>query len=143
GSDEGTSYYESSGNTWVPFPIEGNNHGTRSGRLKMETWFSPIRPGDNRVLIVSNPESVDFGPTEVAQVTTRSVTVANIGTSPMTVSNVVITGAGAPAFRYDSAKLDGITIAPGERRVIDLQFLPSREGGASATLSVEGLLSVS
>lgn len=142
GGDIGTSYLRSSDDTWIPFPVEGNSGGTRSGRLKMETWFSPIRPGDSRVLIAADPERVEFGSTEIGQVKSSSVMIANIGTTPMTIEDLTISGPDATSFGVDPAALSGEVIAPGERISIPLSHTPQREGVETATLNVNGLVSV-
>ena len=140
--DAGTSYLRSSDNTWAPFPIAGNNGGSRSGRLKMETWYSPIRPGDSRVLIAGSPQAVDFGSAEVGQPKSGSVTIANIGTTPMTIDDLVISGPDAAAFGVDGSSIVGESIVPGQRITIPLIYTPQREGSATATLNVNGLVSV-
>ena len=140
--DAGTSYLRTSDDTWVPFPVEGDNGGSRSGRLKMETWYSPIRPGDSRVLIASSPQAVDFGTAEVGQPKNGSVTIANIGTTPMTIDDLAISGPDATAFGVDGSSIVGKSLVPGQRITIPLLYTPEREGSANGTLNVNGLVSV-
>lgn len=138
----GTSFYNRSEETWMPFPILGNNNGERAGELKIETWFSPIRPGDNRVLIAGNPTSINFGNTEVGQVATEDLVIVNIGTAPMEIETVALTGADRNAFRFDTAALLGRTLQPGDRLVATVSYRPVDEGSATATLSIAGLITL-
>lgn len=138
---EGTSYRNNEGD-WVPFPHRGNNGGTRSGRLDMQTWYSPIRPGDDRILVASDPVRIDFDPTEVGQMRSAQVTIGNIGTRVMEITDVSITGADPASFRYDTASLVGKTIAPGERITAEVFFTPQSEGAVAAQLNVGGLVTL-
>ena len=140
--NDGTSYLRGADEEWVPFPVEGNNGGMRSGRLKMETLYSPIRPGDNRVLIASEPESILFDPTEVDQRSSKQLVIANIGTRPMDIESVTISGDDRAHFAYDTVDLVGVSIAPGERITADVFYQPGRQGEASALLNINGIVSL-
>ena len=143
GESEGTSYLRRSDQEWIPFPIEGNNGGTRSGRLRMDAVYSRIRPGDTRVLTAIEPDPMTFDPTEIGAVSTRKFRVASIGTAPYTLEEFVISGADLDNFRVvESAQLP-LEIPPGTYREFEAVFLPDEERAHTATLEVKGTITTS
>ena len=135
---DGTSYYNRATEEWAPFPIEGNNGGVRTGRLRMEAWYSKIRPGDNRVLTALSPDPLQFDQTEVSAATKRTFRLASIGTVPFRLDQFTITGAGAGNFEVEEVSGLPLEIAPGTFREFEATFRPTREGNLNATLEIDG-----
>lgn len=135
---DGTSYYNRATEDWAPFPIEGNNGGVRTGRLRMEAWYSKIRPGDNRVLTAIAPDPLQFDPTEVSAERKKTFRLASIGNVPFRLDKFTITGAGASNFEIEEVSGLPLDILPGTFREFEATFRPTGEGDLNATLEIDG-----
>src|SRR5439155_921411 len=81
------------------------------------------------------PTSLNFGAMAVGSPSsTPSVTVASVGTAPLVISSVTITGSNSGDFQI-TAGGGGGTIAEGFGRTISISFTPTASGSRSARLS--------
>ena len=84
---------------------------------------------------VAAPARLAFGSVTVGQQGTRSVTIANMGSAPLSVSGVSLSGPDQARFAVVAGG-GSFTVAPGGARTIELRFSPTAEGSASASLTV-------
>ncbi|UTF54821.1 Ig-like domain-containing protein [Natronosalvus rutilus] len=84
--------------------------------------------------VAVDPGAVDFADTEVGSTASQTVTVTNIGGTPLTVSGVDLAGAGTP---FDVVAGNATTqLATGETHTVTVSFEPTTVGGASDTLRI-------
>ena len=81
-----------------------------------------------------SPVSLDFGTVAVGQSSSKTFTVANVGTQTLQTSNIQITGAQAAAFTSNDA--DWYTLAPGISSTFTVTFKPTAAGPATAQIEV-------
>ena len=139
-SDDGTStsYLQASDSTWQKFPVEGNNGGMRNGQLKMRLLYSALPAGILRAVPRFSPDPLFFDPTEVSGSQTRSLTIRNIGTIPMEVDQMTISGTDGDAFSVAGSTVLPFSILPGASQEVELIFSPDSEGEKRASLDIQG-----
>ena len=140
---EGTTYLRGSDSVWVPFPWEGSNGGVRSGALKLHLLYSSVPGGGRRILGHVNPDPLIFEPIEVNGERLDSLYIASIGTEPLQVDAVEITGPGSKSFALVDSSLFPLTVPPGTGRMIPVRFLPTAEGETQAELQLKGNVTLS
>ncbi|MGE3800661.1 MAG: choice-of-anchor D domain-containing protein [Candidatus Kapaibacterium sp.] len=138
-----TTYLRGSDSTWNSFPWEGNNGGMRKGELEMSLFYSSVPTGARRILANINPNPLQFDSVEVGEVVTDSVFLSSIGTEPLQLNEVAITGANKESFSLADPTLLPLTISPGTGRFVVVNFAPNAEGGQSAELQLKGNVTVS
>jgi chitodextrinase len=65
----------------------------------------------------------------------QTVTITNTGTAPLSIPSVSLAGDNPGEFAIGTA-VSGVTLAPGESRMLDVRFAPTRPGSRSATLVI-------
>jgi hypothetical protein len=75
----------------------------------------------------ASPATVSFGNVNTGSNSTRSVTLANSGSSDVTVSNVSVSGAGFDASGVPS----GLILTPGQTAALAVQFAPASAGSVT------------
>jgi hypothetical protein len=83
-------------------------------------------------LLNSSSTSVVFGSVNVSTNYTQNVTLTNAGNSSVTISNVVVAGAGFNA----SGGVLGLILSPGQTAALTATFDPSAAGSATGTIAV-------
>lgn len=81
------------------------------------------------------PTSVAFGPVEIGQVATRTVTATNCGDRPLRLSAIRIVS-GAPRFVVATVPTSERVLLAGERRTLQVRFEPANEGVRTGVLEV-------
>jgi len=85
----------------------------------------------NRAPFIAGRESVSFGDVGVRTSLTKSATLTNVGTAPLVVSAITITGSQSGDFTTTTAPF---TVEAGQSQQVDVVYTPSVMGAASATL---------
>jgi Abnormal spindle-like microcephaly-assoc'd, ASPM-SPD-2-Hydin len=83
------------------------------------------------VLLNSSVNSLSFGNVDVSTSSTQNVTLTNAGNANVTISQVMVAGAG-----FNSTGANGITLSPGQSTSLTATFAPSASGAASGTITV-------
>ena len=84
-----------------------------------------------------SPTSKNFGAVvEGDSSVAQTFTVSNIGSAPLNVGTISITGAGAAEFAVQNDMCSGQTIAPGGSRTLEVVFSPTSMTAKSATLNI-------
>ncbi len=87
-------------------------------------------------LLVITVSSVNFGTQQInLPSTSHTITIENIGGSPLSQPTFALIGAGAPSFQIGASSC-GATVAANTSCTLALTFLPLSVGAASATLTV-------
>jgi uncharacterized repeat protein (TIGR01451 family) len=104
-----------------------------NGTSGQELWALPLAPE----LFVS-PPSVDFGGRRIGTGPSApsSVQIQNAGTSPLTVTSVVLGGSAPSSFGVSGWVGMPVTLAPGEGLGLSVTFNPASLGPKSATITV-------
>ncbi len=86
--------------------------------------------------VTVSPTSLGFGKVREGQTASRTFTIQNAGTGPLTVSSLMITGAGAAKFKVIGVSAP-FTLAPSTPpTTIQVNYSPTAVGATSAQLSV-------
>jgi P pilus assembly chaperone PapD len=83
-------------------------------------------------LLSASASSLDFGSVLVGSSSSQGVTLTNAGNANVTISNVVVTGAG---FNASGAGVNTI-LAPGQTATLKVTFAPSSMGSAAGTITI-------
>jgi P pilus assembly chaperone PapD len=83
-------------------------------------------------LLTASPNSLDFGSVLVRSSSSQSVTLTNAGSANVTISNVVVTGAG---FNDSGAGANTI-LAPGQTAALNVTFSPSATGSVAGSIAI-------
>jgi len=83
-----------------------------------------------------SPSSIDFESQTTGTTTSRTVTVTNAGTAPLSVYTLGRNGQHVSSFRIGPTTCVNATLAPAASCTVDVQFSPSTKGSLSATLWV-------
>ncbi|MCX7843752.1 MAG: choice-of-anchor D domain-containing protein [Candidatus Bipolaricaulota bacterium] len=87
--------------------------------------------------IAVSPLAHDFGAVRVGQESAPlTVTVRNVGTAPLSVGTVSLTGPHAAEFLVRNDAVSGATIPPGGSRTLEVVFRPVSVGAKTATLRI-------
>ena len=79
-----------------------------------------------------NPSSLTFGSVTIGANSSIQTTVANSGTTSVTISNVSISGAGFGA----SGVSTGLILAPGQSAALSVSFTPSTTAGVTGSITI-------
>lgn len=91
----------------------------------------------NGPLVTLNPTSINFGTVYLLGIRTHNVTVKNVGTAPLTITNVSIKpGSGTNKDDFTFANLCPRTLAAGRSCDITVLFFAGNLGNLSATLNL-------
>jgi len=83
------------------------------------------------VLLNSSVNSLSFGNVDVSTSSTQNVTLTNAGNANVTISQVMVAGAG-----FNSTGANGIILSPGQSTTLTATFAPSASGAASGKITV-------
>jgi len=83
-------------------------------------------------LLSASASSLDFGSVLVGSSSSQGVTLTNAGNANVTISNVVVTGAG---FNASGAGAN-TTLAPGQTAALNVTFAPSATGSAVGSITI-------
>ncbi|MFC7132673.1 MULTISPECIES: choice-of-anchor D domain-containing protein [Salinibaculum] len=81
-----------------------------------------------------SPTELDFGDVPVSDEATQTVTLTNVGTAPLGVTEISVSGPNASAFAVDSS--GGVVLQPGSTQTLLVTFNASTPGTKTATLAV-------
>lgn len=132
GTRNQTSYYVEEASRWLNFP-DGLGANSTGVNMFMEVIYTSAPAGTPVPLITASPALVNFGSTRITQKTVQEVTVRNVGTANLDVSNVIITGANADNFSIETGG-GTFVIQPGQSRILRIGFTPESTGAAQALL---------
>jgi len=82
-------------------------------------------------LLSVSATSLNFGSVNVPGSSTQNLTLTNSGTSSLTISQVLVAGAG-----FNSTNASGVVLAPGQSTTLIVTFAPSATGVASGSLTI-------
>ncbi|HEV2245594.1 MAG TPA: Ig and FN3 domain-containing protein [Terriglobia bacterium] len=85
------------------------------------------------LLLAANPMQVSFGSVSVSSNNVQNVMVANSGSSNVTISSVVVSGAGFNA----SGGIAGLILSPGQAAPLSVTFAPAAAGSALGSVTVK------
>ncbi len=83
------------------------------------------------LLLNSSSSALSFGNVNVSSTGTQNVTLTNAGNSDVTISQVLVAGAG-----FNSSNASGIILSPGQTTTLTSTFAPSANGAASGSITV-------
>src|ERR1700747_3745143 len=84
------------------------------------------------LLLGANPSSVNFGPVKIDGSSSSDVTLTNHGNSNVTISSVLVSGAG---FSKGNA-IAGVTLTPTQSATLKLEFAPTKAGSATGSVTI-------
>jgi hypothetical protein len=84
------------------------------------------------ILLGANPSSVNFGPVKIDGSSSSDVTLTNHGNSNVTISSVLVSGAG---FSKGNA-IAGVTLTPTQSTTLKLEFAPTKAGSATGSVTI-------
>ena len=79
-----------------------------------------------------SPSSLNFGSQDLYSISTRNITVLNVGEIPLTISGVTVMGSG---FAFSNVS-PGLVLAPKQQAVVQVSFQPSSAQEASGRLTI-------
>lgn len=88
-------------------------------------------PAAATLLLNSSASSLDFGDVSVASSGTQNITLTNVGKSNVTISQVLVAGAG-----FNSTGSNGTILSPGQSTTLTSTFAPSASGAATGKVTV-------
>ena len=83
------------------------------------------------LLLNSNANSLSFGSVTVSSSSTQNVTLSNAGNASVTISQVMVAGAG-----FNATGANGMILSPGQSTTLTSTFAPSASGAAAGSISV-------
>jgi hypothetical protein len=83
------------------------------------------------LVLSSSTNSLNFGNVSVASSSTLHITLTNAGNSDVTISQVLVAGAG-----FNSTASNGLTLSPGQVTTLTSTFAPSSGGAATGKVTV-------
>jgi len=83
-----------------------------------------------------SPSNLSFGTQAVASSTSKTVTLQNVGATPLLLTGMAITGTNASAFTLTPASNCGSSLAAGSSCTISVTFKPAAKSSYSAALNV-------
>lgn len=91
-----------------------------------------LTPEPSGAVLTTDATSVAFGDVALNTSSTQSVTLAALGTQPVTVSSIAITGTG---FTVASVQ-QPMTLNPGQTAILNVSFLPTALGAETGQLTI-------
>ena len=85
------------------------------------------------LLLAANPTQVSFGSVNVSSNNVQNVMVTNSGSSNITISSVVVSGAGFNA----GGGIAGLILSPGQAAPLSVTFAPAAAGSASGSVTLK------
>ncbi len=93
---------------------------------------APLTVSAAATLLLNSSSSVlNFGNVNVSSTGTQNLTLTNAGSSNVTISQVLIAGAG-----FNTSNASGIILSPGQSTTLTSTFAPSASGSASGSITV-------
>jgi Abnormal spindle-like microcephaly-assoc'd, ASPM-SPD-2-Hydin/Immunoglobulin I-set domain len=83
------------------------------------------------LVLSSSTNSLNFGNVSVASSSTQHIILTNAGSSDVTISQVLVAGAG-----FNSTASNGLTMSPGQITTLTSTFAPSASGAATGKVTV-------
>ena len=80
----------------------------------------------------ASPSTLSFGNVDIGSNNTQNVTVANSGSSDVTVSNVSVSGAGVDASGVPA----GLILTPGQSAALAVKFAPASPGSVTGQVNI-------
>jgi len=105
------------------------NHNAQGGQT---TLYLRGRGVTSSVSIQPSP-SLDFGSVQLGDRKDSSILVSNTGSTPVTISNIFLSGTDQSSFTSSSGV---IILQPGEKLKVDVRFLPVSLGSKSAIINI-------
>jgi hypothetical protein len=97
------------------------------------SWTLPVQLGAAVPTLTVSPTSLAFGNVSVGAASMQPVMLTSVGTAPVTVNSVTLTGTG---FTMSGATFP-VTLNPGLAVTLDVQFDPAAAGAATGQLTVQ------
>ena len=110
----------------IVFQVE--NRGAQAAGLSGTGVLPAIAPGQISV----NPTGISFGNENVGTSVTRTISVTNSGGSNVTISNVIVAGAGLAANGVSS----GLILAPAQAAALNVSFDPATAVSVAGSIAV-------
>src|ERR1700722_4032219 len=110
----------------IVFRVE--NHSAQAAGLSGTGILPAIAPGQISV----NPTGISFGNENVGTSVTRTISVTNSGGSNVTISNVIVAGAGLAANGVSS----GLILAPAQAAALNVSFDPATAVSVAGSIAV-------
>lgn len=83
------------------------------------------------LVLSSSTSSLNFGNVSIASSSTQHIILTNAGSSEVTISQVLVSGAG-----FNSTSSNGLTLSPGQITTLTSTFAPSASGAATGKVTV-------
>jgi hypothetical protein len=83
------------------------------------------------LVLSSSTSSLNFGNVSISSSSTQRIILTNVGSSDVTISHVLVAGAG-----FNSTASNGLTLSPGQVTTLTSTFAPSASGAATGQLTV-------
>jgi len=127
-SYDGSLIYTADDGSQLNVPISGLGTGYR------HQWRSQSQDIVQTLLglLTLNTQALNFGSVNIGGGSTQTITVSNSGTADMTVSNVVVSGAGFSASGISS----GLIIPAGQSAVLTVGFNPAGAGNVAGSVTI-------
>jgi len=94
---------------------------------------STLTVSTGTLLLAVNPTQVSFGSVNVSNNNVQTAMVTNSGSSSVTISSVVVSGAGFNA----AGGIAGLVLSPGQAAPLSVTFAPAAAGSASGSVAVK------
>ncbi len=78
-----------------------------------------------------------FGAVRVGRVAKKTIRVTSVGSGPVEIAAVALSGPGAAPFRVGTSSCTGKSLATGSACSVEVEFHPEKEGNESATLDIK------
>lgn len=87
--------------------------------------------------VAVSPSTIDFGPVLVGRTSApRSVEIRNVGSAPLSVASLTLSGPQAAAYAMNGAPMLPSVVAPGQGITLTLALTPAMAGAAPASLQI-------
>jgi hypothetical protein len=83
------------------------------------------------LVLSSSTSSLNFGNVSISSSSTQHIILTNVGSSDVTISQVLVAGAG-----FNSTASNGLTLSPGQITTLTSTFAPSASGAATGKVTV-------